>query len=922
MALDYLVLTLVLLLSCLTTSVISQTERLLAYSMYEETPPNTFIADIPRDSQLSLTIPREDLNKLTYSILPQSGDFTQYFSIGETDGILRTTQRIDRDSICYQKVNCPLKLDVAVQPREYFRVIKVTIAIEDINDSPPVFLEGHFSRSIAENTNPGASFTIPTADDPDSPKFGVKRYELVTGAPQFELKVTNSSDGSLDLHLVLKEKVDHEVRNSYRVVVAAYDGGLPPNAGTLNMDIVILDVNDNHPRFDNETYSVVISESAEINSVVVKVRATDIDAGANGQVLYSFSTKTLHSYGHLFGINNRTGEIFVKSKLDYEQGDSYTLSITARDMNPDSLTTLAKVIVHVRDVNDHPPAITVNALTSSGSVEISEGEAISSLVAHISVEDPDSGLSGQFTCELDSPKFSIQQLYGGTEYKIVTSDILDRETEASFDLDFVCMDKGIPSLSSTAQISVSVLDENDNAPVFSKQTYSSILAENNELGIVIIQLNATDPDIGENGRVEYRALGNAGNFLDVDPITGIITAKVSFDYEQAQMLEFPIVAVDHGTPQKSSTCTLMITFTDVDDSLPEFTATTYSFDVYENLPMGTEVGQVTAIDSDSPPFNEFMYFMDPVASAADAFSLEPESGKIFTRKILDREDISEYQLVVMAVSKSAPSQSTNVRVFIYVADKNDNSPIVRFPTTHNNTIYLEKPLKVGDMVSRIHVNDADIGINSKLTYLITSGNGEGLFSLDEKTGIVYVNSENLFQESEKIYSLNLAIQDNGVPMKSVDTVLNIVVNKSLADSQSSSKQNLTIVVSVVVISTIVTLVLIVAIVFVRRREVQDKQNKKHQYTHNLIVEPQIVENGCRPEEKLPAGTEGYGVVGYTAGTKRTRDGEPVSKREVCFSSKVQVQGEKDGRLDSTKPDWDHQIAEHTPHEVIFTFICI
>ena len=906
----------VVCLTVLTSKVTGQTERILAYFMYEETPANTFIAEIPKDAQLSLTIPVADLSMLTYSILPQSGDYTEYFSIGERDGVLRTTRRINRDTICYQKVSCPLKLDVAVQPREYFRIIKVTIAILDQNDSPPAFLEGHFTRSIAENTNPGASFTIPTADDPDSPKYGVKRYEMITGAPQFDLKVTNNTDGSLDLHLILKESVDREVRELYRVVIAAYDGGIPPLSGTLTLDIIILDVNDNYPHFTNETYTVSVPESLERNSVITTVKATDIDSGLNGQVVYGFSTKTQHSHGHLFRINNRTGEIYIKNKLDYEQGSTYTLSVTARDMNPESLTTMAKVIVNVKDVNDQPPKITVNALTTSGSVEIPEGESQGSLVAHISVEDLDSGSSGQFSCSLDSAMFTIQQLYGGTEYKIITSDILDREQESSYDLEFICKDHGDPVLTSTALISVTVLDENDNPPTFSKQTYSAIMPENNEIGASVIQLNATDPDLDKNGEIEYRALGNAGNFLNVDPITGVTTAKVSFDYEQAQMLEFSIVAVDEGVPQQSSTATLIITFTDEDDSLPEFTATSYSFDVDENLPMGVEVGQVTAIDADSAPFNDFMYFMDPAASASDVFMLEPESGRIFTRKPLDREYISEYQLVIMAVSKSAPSQTNTVRIHIHVADKNDNTPYVIFPTRHNNTIYLEKALRTGDRVSSILVTDRDIGINSKLTYLITGGNEDGYFGVDTETGIIFINSEDLLKVNEKIFKLKLLIKDNGSPEKAVDTVMNIVVNKSLAELPSSN-QNLTIVVSVVVISAILVIILIVAIVLIKKRETRDKEKKLH-YSQTIAVQQHtlVVENGCKP---VAAPSSDRNNIKTGGATKRTRDGEPVNKREVCFSSKVQVQGEDDSKLDISVPDWDHQIAELNHSQVKISF---
>ncbi len=721
--------------------------------------------------------------------------------------------------------------------------------------------------------------------------------------------MTNNSDNSLDVHLVLQEPVDRERRELYRVVVAAYDGGLPPLSGTLTMDIHIQDVNDNQPVFSNETYTVTVPESLPPNSVVTTVSATDADAGPNGQVVYSFSAKTQHSYGTLFGINSKTGAIYIKRKLDYEQGAVYTLSVTARDMNPESLTSIAKVVINVRDVNDHPPQITVNALTSTGSVEIPEGEAPGSLVAHISVEDPDSGQSGQFSCHLDSPRFSIQQLYGGTEYKILTSDVLDREQEASYDLEFVCEDHGNPTLMSTALISVSVLDENDNAPHFSKQTYSAILPENNPVGAFVVQLNATDPDLGRNGWVEYRGLGDANDFLDVDQISGIVTARVSFDFEQAEMLEFTVVALDHGAPPLSSTATLQITFTDEDDSLPEFQANSYSFDVHENLPEGAEVGQVAAIDADSAPFNEFLYVMDPNASASDAFRLEPQSGKIFTRKTLDREVQSAYELVVMAVSKSAPDHSSSVPVNIYVADRNDNAPSLKFPTRSNNTFYVEKPLKSGDIVCQILASDNDIGINSKLTYAITSGNDEGYFDIDSATGAISVKSDDFLKVDETIFKLNLLIKDNGSPQQSVEAALNIVVNKSLAEVPTSPRQNLTIVVTVVVLSTILTIILIVAIVLIRKKDKRDKLRKQHIYQQNLTAQQShtlVMENEPKVPDSLKLKcfqSNGDSLeVKVPGAVKRTRDGEPVGgKREVSFRLQDEITG--------GASDWDRQIAE-------------
>ena len=808
-----------------------EAENQLQYVINEESRPSVFVGNIPEDANLQDQVPSDAYSQLTYSILSSSSPHARHFSLGESDGILRIASRIDRDNVtfCYQKVACKIKLDVAVQPRQYFQIIKVTVIVEDINDNPPEFLESHFQRSIAENTSPGASFTIPTADDPDSPRNGVKRYELVSGSEEFDLKVTNSTDGSMDLHLVLRAEVDREQRELYRVIVAAYDGGVPPNMGTLTADIIIQDVNDNYPVFDNETYNVVVSENVAVNQVVVRVHAKDPDMGLNGQIVYSFSTKTQQRLGQVFAIHNASGEITLKQPLRYQDGSSYTLSVTARDRNPESLTTLAKVIIHVQDVNDNPPQITVNALTSSGSVEISEGVEPESLVAHISVADPDSGPGGEFSCYIDSPKFTTQQLYGGIEYKVVTSDYFDREKIDSYDLNFICNDLGDPPLTSTVQISVTVLDENDNAPVFSQNTYTAILKENNDIGAHITTVTATDLDLMDNGEIEYRALGDANSLITINPETGDITARMSFDYENNQRLELPIIAVDHGQPPLTGTATLIISFTDEDDSKPEFTQSQFTFEIPENQPMGTEVGQVTATDADSVPYNDFTYFLSPTEEAYNSFVLDEQNGKLFTKKSLDRETQSHYHFVVKAVSKSLPLKTSATVVNILLTDVNDHFPYCTFPAIKNNTAYIIKTMELGEKITVLNCSDDDVGTNGNLKYRFLTNTQDHLFGIKENTGIIFAKSE--FKEiKEETFTVMVQVSDSADPPKVIDVTLNLVVNKSTSDSPIMNKANLTIVVSVAVCSAILVVGLIVAIVLVIRRK-----DRKRKYVDKKIL---------------------------------------------------------------------------------------
>ncbi len=818
----------------------TQDTSTLIYRIYEETPSNSYIGDIPKDAGFLQLYDQDELSTITYSILTQNSEAAQYFNVDENSGILRTAALINREILCPQQVNCTSKVDIATQPAEYFQIVKITVHILDINDNSPEFLENPMTLSISENANVGTSYRVDTADDLDSPKFGIKRYELTQGGEMFELKDTHSSS-SQQLHLVLRQPLDREIQAEYTAIITAYDHGVPPNSGSLTIKIVVLDVNDNEPTFEEEVYRVTVPEDTPTHTVIIKVKATDLDQGTNGQVVYAFDTKTEHMYKHLFVINNTTGEISLKDMLDYEEKVEYNLDVTAKDKNPDSNAVLTKVIVQVTDVNDHAPKITVNALTATGHVEILEGKPEETFVAHIAVEDQDSGPDGQFICNLEGEAFQVKQIFP-TEYKVVTAAVLDRESTPQYDLIFVCWDQGESPKSSSVHIAVSILDENDNAPEFTQQTYSVTLEENNPVGGFLTQVRAVDLDAGANGEVEYRVLGSGTNFIYIDPQSGNITAKVYFDYEQGDRMDFTILAVDHGAPPQSSTAVILLKFTDVDDELPVFSSSQYSFDVYENQPMGTEVGEVAATDADSSPFNEFLFFLDPNAGHTETFVMEPQSGKIFTRTTLNRELKSDYQLVVMAIAENTPGMTSTSQVIVYVADKNDNDPVVYFPNLHNNTVYITNLTPIGTRVTHIIAGDADIGINGQLSFLISSGNEEDRFYIDQETGIIKIRSD-LHQLEARVFQLTVIVHDNGYPRLSVEVTLNIVVNKS-TEEQGISSQNLTIVISVVTISTILTIILVGAIVYVRR---QDRNNKKRQhYSGKVLVGPGIVTSASKP----------------------------------------------------------------------------
>ena len=809
---------------------------ILEYSIFEESPANTFIGDVASDAKLAEQFEAEVLKNLKFTVMTQGNDYARYFKVDETDGVLRNADKIDRDAICPQQADCNLPIDiVAHSPPEAFQIIKVVVGVNDQNDNAPAFRDTTTSRSIPEDTPRGTSISIPPAEDIDSPEYGVKGYQM-TGPGEFELKVTLVDGAPTDVHLVLKERLDRETLDHYRIILSAVDGGVPPKTGSVSINIIITDVNDNYPQFSNQSYGATIPEDVQQGSTVLRVTAVDKDAGINGEVLYGFSSSTTLAFGGVFSINATTGDIVVATSLDYERAKLYNLVVTAREKNSESVPTEAKATIHVTDINDNDPRITVNTVSTTGQVEVPESASPGTFVALVSVQDPDSGPGGEFQCALGSNTFRLQQLYP-TEYKLETVSTLDRETVAVHHVTFLCQDAGSPPRTSSVDITIVVTDVNDNAPVFTQTLYSVVVKENNADGILLMTVKAEDADAGDNRAVEYTLLGEAQKYMVVDPIMGNITARVSFDREKIQQIRGTIVASDGGSAPLSSTASILVEIEDVNDEPPTFVQSHYAFHVYENQPIGVTLQgkPLSASDPDSIPFNEVVFSLAPNCSAAWVFSVDPHSGVIQTRIQIDREEKELYEFTISASDNSYQNLSTDVEVSVVIWDVNDHAPVIVFPHAGNSSVYLSSDAPVGFSLPKVIAFDSDIGINAQLTYAITGGNDQNYFTIDESTAVISVRSEFRQRvEDELSFALQLLVKDNGAPERlSANVSYKIIVrNDVAADSQSDSdQQNLTIVLAVVIISGTLIVVLMIAIAIVIR---QDGRRKRDVYLKKLF----------------------------------------------------------------------------------------
>lgn len=608
----------------------------MQYNVDEEEPVGRMLGDLVWDAGLQAKVPRT-----SYSLQMINSQHSSLFAI---DGhVLKTAQRLDREALCASSVTsqsssqaaCMLQITVAVDPVDYF--LKISISVADINDNSPSFLTQSHELQVSEAALPGAMFPMPTANDLDFGANGISTYILHDENEIFTL-ITNSNQPP---SLQLKRALDRETRDRYAVKLVAMD--IAGQSDTLNVDVIVLDANDHRPVFTQSTYTVTVPESTPVNDVISIIRASDADGGANGRVTYSVSP----TWAQTFSVNNVTGEVRLKTRLDYESRASYELLVLATDGGQSPLVATATVTVVVTDVNDNAPSISITAssLSTSGSgVSAEEGVAPGTRIAYVTASDKDGGVNGGVSCWISSgSKYFTLRAVGEAMYGLVTVSDLDRELNPSHDVIVSCADHGIPPMTADYTLLVLVRDVNDNSPQFSQSRYDVSMPENNDVGQRVLTLTASDPDAGANGSVTYSVDSRARSLFDINSTSGAVYALTSFDREARERIQFSVTATDGGTPPRRTAVNVTLHLTDINDEPPKFTKYLYELSVFENLPAGAEVGRIEATEKDLPPFNSFVFSL---ANPSTEFRIDAKTGHIFTIRPLDREMLDSYDLTV------------------------------------------------------------------------------------------------------------------------------------------------------------------------------------------------------------------------------------------------------------------------------------
>ncbi|XP_033621478.1 protocadherin alpha-4-like [Fukomys damarensis] len=470
-----------LLLSFLLLAVWETGSGQLHYSVPEEAKHGTFVGRIAQDLGLELA---ELVPRLFRVASKERGDLLE---VNLQNGILFVNSRVDREELCGRSAECSIHLEVIVD--RPLQVFHVEVEVKDINDNPPVFPATQKNLFIAESRPLDTRLPLEGASDADVGANALLTYRLSPNE-YFSLEKPADDERIKGLGLVLRKPLDREETPKIFLELTVTDGGKPELTGTVHLLITVLDANDNAPVFDRTLYAVKLPENVPNGTMVIKVNASDLDEGLNGEVIYSFSTDISPNVESKFHIDLFTGQIIVQGNIDFEECKSYEILVEGTDKGQLPLSGHCRVIVEVEDINDNVPDLEFKSV----SLSIRENAQLGTVITLISVSDRDSGVNGLVTCSLNPPvPFKLVSTFKNY-YSLVLDSALDRESASGYEVVVTARDGGSPSLWTTATVSVEVADVNDNAPVFAQAEYTVFVKENNPPGSPILTVCARDAD--------------------------------------------------------------------------------------------------------------------------------------------------------------------------------------------------------------------------------------------------------------------------------------------------------------------------------------------------------------------------------------------------------------------------------------------
>ncbi|KAM6367546.1 protocadherin Fat 4-like [Alca torda] len=714
-----------------------QSSLLLTFSKIQKTGDIEWITDIPPNVNLTLKA----------YLFPEHLAYVELvYNSGSKNATVRTLKKLDVESIqsdhlfyavVCQRIGTTNEIENARD-----------LALEDINDNSPQFLQTHYNVSISEVS--AINFTVIKVEALDkdfSPFWSLLTYSL--WGPNSDYFYIREGDGNI----LVNKTLNYNKISLFNLTVQAKEK-FGNNSDTASLQINVQDYDTMNPYFSHSVYNGNISENqmGPLAILPEKILAKDGDTGINEKVFYSIKLVKPPAYSNTLSINADTGELEVKTAIDREECPYLVVGIQATQQDNIFKTADAVVLVTIEDMNDNDPVLS----QSTYNISIPENFPNGTEVLQVTATDKDEGgFHGTFNL---TPADSPFQLSPAGILTVRNSMLLDRERIPSIHLQVTARDHLSPYGEAHATINILLLDENDNSPTFRGTPYKRDIFTNMTAGMSILQVAADDPDDGTNGEISFiLAGGNEDGYFGLDTSTGQISLKrvIPLGVNQLKNFVLWITAIDGGTIPRSSSVPVQIFA--VGDSRPRFIQKTYNASVEEELASPVEVARV-----EYESLNPHIPITFQVLTESATFDINV-NGIISTKTKLDYESQNNY---ILNISLSDGNTTDYATVFIKVTDVNDNSPVFGPLST---TITILENMPAGTSVTSVSATDMDEGFNGLVVYSLRGGEGK----MDIDTSGLILLQKVLDREDQGSYNLTVIASDQGQPRLS--TALNLTV---------------------------------------------------------------------------------------------------------------------------------------------------
>ncbi|XP_056655278.1 cadherin-23 isoform X1 [Monodelphis domestica] len=731
-----------------------------------------------------ITIQALDLDEgpngtIAYAII--AGNIINTFQIDSVTGVISTLKELDYEIshgrytlIVTATDQCP------ILSRRLTSTTTVLVNVNDINDNVPIFPRDYEGPFDVTEGQPGPRVWTFLARDLDSGPNGQVEYSIVDGDPLSEFLISPVEG---ELRVRKDVELDRENIAFYNLTICARDRGIPPLSSTMLVGIRVLDINDNDPVLLNLPMKITISENSPVASFVAHILASDADSGPNALLTFNI---TAGNRNNAFFINATTGIITVNRPLDRERIPEYKLTISVKD-NPENPRIARRdfdlLVISLEDENDNHPLFTQSTYQAEVMENSPAGTPITVLNGPILALDDDLGINAVVTYKLlgtESGLFDIDHATGVVVVK--PGVVIDREAFFPPILELLLLAEDIGLLNGTAELIITILDDNDNRPIFTPSTLTVHLQENCPPGLSVLQVTATDEDSGLNGQLVYRIQAGAQDRFMIHPLTGVIrVGNITIDREEQESYRLVVVAADRGTVPLSGTAIITILIDDINDSRPEFINPIQTVSVLESVDPGTVIANVTAIDRDLNPELEY-YIIDIVAkddtdrlvpNQEEAFAVNINTGSVMVKSPLNRELVATYEVTISVIDNASdlPENAVsvpNAKLTVNILDVNDNTPQFR---PFGITYYTERILEgatPGTTLIAVSAYDPDKGVNGQITYTLLNMVPPGYVQLEDSSAGKIISKRTV--DYEEVHWVNFTVQaaDNGSPPRAAE----------------------------------------------------------------------------------------------------------------------------------------------------------